>query len=164
MPAGRPSRFVSTYHVPWAKSLARRGLTVEEIAKEIGVAKSTFCKWVSENQELSDALNEGRSIADSKVEDSLYRRAIGFKITERKTIVSAEKDGSQKPARIEVLERDVPPDTTACIYWLKNRRPVEWRDQSNISITTSDDDEKIKKDIEAILMKAKKEREGNDEV
>lgn len=161
MSAGRPSKYVSTYHVPWTRSLARRGLTVEEIAKEIGVAKSTFCKWVNENQDLSDALNEGRSIADSKVEESLYRKALGFKVTERKTIVSANKDGEQKPARIEVLERDVPPDTTACIFWLKNRMPSIWRDQSNISLQTVDDN-KAREEINAIVAEYVKKQGDNE--
>lgn len=157
MQRGRPSKYVSEYHIPWARSLARRGLTVEEIAREIGVAKSTFTKWVSENEELSVALNEGRAIADSKVEDSLYKRALGFTVTEKKTIVSANPDGTQKPARLEVVEKDIPPDTTACIYWLKNRNPSLWRDQSSISIKTEDDD-KIRAEVSMYVAKYMKEK------
>ena len=146
--AGRPSGYISELHVPWAKSLARRGLTVKEIADEFGVAKSTLCKWVAENSELSDALNEGRSMADAKVENSLYRRAIGgFTVTEKKTIVHAGADGTQKPARVEIVEKEIPPDTTACLFWLKNRMPLDWRDQKNIAVQTAADNE-VKGEIE----------------
>lgn len=127
----RPSKY-NDFYVPWVRSLARCGLTVEEIAGEIGVAKSTLCKWVNENEELSDALKEGRSYADAKVEDSLYSRAMGTKVTEKKTIVSSS-DGAQKPVRIEVVEKEVPPDVTACIYWLKNRQPGKWRDRIEVN-------------------------------
>lgn len=147
---GRPSKYVRDFHVPWTRSLARRGLTVAEIAKEIGVSKSTYCKWVSENEELSDALNEGRSIADSKVEDSLYRKAVGFTVTERKTILTTDKEGGSKPARVEILEREVPPDTTACIFWLKNRMASVWREQNNISIK-AETDEKVRSEIAEVV-------------
>lgn len=160
MPAGRPSQYVKEYHVPWAKSLARRGLTVKQIANEIGVAKSTFCKWVAENQELSDALKEGRDIADSKVEDSLYRKAIGYTYTERKTIVSADGEGGQKPARVEMIEKEVPPDVTACIFWLQNRKPYDWRDQRNIVLKSSDDDD-VRKEIAAIVNDVAKRMEDH---
>ena len=136
MPAGRKSKY-NDFYVRWVRSLARRGLTVQEIADEIEVSKSTLCKWVSEHEELSDALKEGRSFADAKVEDSLYTRAVGTKVTEKKTIISAATaDGGQKPVRIEIVEREVAPDVTACIYWLKNRKPQEWRDR--VEILSSD--------------------------
>lgn len=148
MPAGRPSGYVAKYHVPWVRSLARTGLTVKEIAEEIGVAKSTLCKWVAENQELSDALNEGRSYADSKVEESLYRLALGGIRTEtRKTIVAADGDG-QKPLRVEVVESESTPNATACIFWLKNRKPTVWRDQQNIDMRVTDNS---RAEIEAFL-------------
>lgn len=32
-----------------------------------------------------------------------------------------------KPVKVPYVEH-VPPDTTACIFWLKNRKPEAWRD------------------------------------
>lgn len=141
MPAGRPSGYTPKFHIPWVRSLARRGLTVKEIADEIGVAKSTLCKWVSENPDLSDALNEGRDIADSVVEESLYRLACGHTVQTKKTIVSAGKDGDQKPARIEIVEQEVSPNATACIFWLKNRKRMHWTDRQEVQLEASNDSE-----------------------
>ena len=151
MPAGRPSKFVAEYHIPWARSLARRGLTVEEIAEEMGVAKSTFCKWVNGSHELSDALNEGRDSADSKVEASLYKRAIGYTVTEKKTIAGTDKNGAQQAVRVEITEKEVLPDTTACIFWLKNRQPKLWREQQNIVLNPSD--EQARKEVADLVDK-----------
>lgn len=132
----RKSKYNREYHLSWIRGLARRGLTVKEISEELGVAKSTICKWVSENEELSDALKEGRDYADTKVEESLYKRAVGYSYTEKKTIVGVgQKGGEQKPARIEITEKFLPPDTTACIFWLKNRNPQLWRERQDINLT-----------------------------
>lgn len=130
MKAGRPSGYNAKYHVPWVKSLAKRGLTVKEIASELGIAKSTLCKWVKEHEELSDALNCGRDIADSIVEDTLYKQAVGgYKIRETRTITEIDENGQPQPTHIETCEKEIGPNTTACIFWLKNRKPNEWRDK-----------------------------------
>lgn len=135
MPAGRPSGYNEKFHVPWVKSLAKRGLTVKEIAEELGIAKSTLCKWVNEHQELSDALNCGRDIADSIVEDTLYKQALGgYTVEEKRTVVTLTENGEQKPLRMERYEKEVPPNTTACIFWLKNRKPKVWRDRPLVDV------------------------------
>lgn len=153
---GRPSEYNAKYHIPWVKSLARRGLTVKEIAKEIGVAKSTLCKWVAENEDLSDALNDGRTIADSVIESSLYERATGKTVTIKRTVISSSGNmGEQKPVKVEIIEKEIPPDTTACIYWLKNRDPKHWRDKMDISLENDHDMEKMSKEIQKILRKSK---------
>ena len=158
MPAGRPSKFVAEYHIPWVRSLARRGLTVEEIAREVGVARSTMIKWVAENPELSVALNEGRGTADSKVEDSLYKKALGYTVTEKKTIAGTDKNGGQQTVRVEIIEREVPPDTTACIFWLKNRMSGIWREQNNIVLNSSDDE--ARKEVAEIIDRIVKKDEA----
>lgn len=156
MPAGRRSKYVAEFHIPWARSLARRGLTVEEIAKEMNVARSTFNKWVAENSALSDALNEGRDAADSKVEASLYKRALGYTVTEKKTIAGTDKDGAQKAVRVEIVEKEVQPDTTACIFWLKNRQPQLWREQQTVNLNTPD--EQAKKEVAELIDKIVRKR------
>lgn len=132
MSGGRKSKYNAQFHIPWVRGLAMRGLTVAEIAKELGVAKSTLCLWVKKDAKLSDALNEGREYTDVKVEQSLLSRAMGVTVTERKTILRASGEGAGTPDRIEVLEKSYPPDTVACIFWLKNRRPDIWRDKRDV--------------------------------
>lgn len=129
----RKSSYNPAHHIPWVRSLARQGLTLPQIAEEIGVARSTLCLWAKKDDALSDALNEGRSFADSKVVDGLYQRAMGMTVTDKKTILST-KDGKTQPARIEITEKQLPPDPTACIFWLKNRQPKKWRDKPDMEI------------------------------
>ena len=132
--AGRPTKYNPKYHLPWVRGLARRGLTVDEIAEEMGVHRDTIYEWAKVHEEFSDALNEGRSLADSFVEDSLFRRAIGGTYTEKRMGKRPDKKGDVKNFA-EVIEREMPPDTTACIFWLKNRRPDLWRDKPEVDET-----------------------------
>lgn len=150
----RPTKFDPKYHIPWAKSLMLRGCTIEELANHMGLAKSTVHKWMNENAEFSDAIKQGREYSDMQVELSLFKRATGVKITEKRTLVRTDENGKTVPARIEVLEKDVPADTTACIFWLKNRNPELWRDRTNVAIETTDDE--VRDEIEEIVSRHKK--------
>ena len=151
----RGSTYNPDLHPNWVWSLAIQGKTIAEIAKEIGVARSTLNKWISENKELEEAVNEGRDIADAKVERSLYQRAIGYTFKEKKVVQTVDKDGKQKPARVEVTEKVVPPDVTAQIFWLKNRKPAKYRDKQDITV----EDTNIQFNIVPASMKKAEEEE-----
>lgn len=132
----RPSKYNPKYHIPWAKSLAMEGKTENEIAVSMEVAPSTFKKWKKEHADFEAAVNKAKEVADAEVELSLYKRATGYSYKEKKTVVTMDKDGNQKPARIEVTDKDVIPDVTACIFWLKNRRRDKWRDNWDIDVNS----------------------------
>ena len=118
----RPTKYNPKYHDPWIKGLARRGCTMEQIAAELSVAPST-----------KKAVDHGKLLADVQVEDSLFRRATGYKFTKRKTV----KEG-EKIIKTETTEEEVPPDTTACIFWLKNRDPERWRDKQELALSDNE--------------------------
>ena len=158
MAMGRPSKYNPKYHVPWAKSLAMEGKTDEEIADRLGIARSTLSKWKSENKEFAEALEIGKESADAEVELSLYKWAIGYRYKEKKVIVQMDKDGNQMPARIETVEKEIVPDVTAQIFWLKNRKPDKYRDKQDIAIEKD-------KDIKIIVAPAStmEKDEGNED-
>lgn len=113
---------------------ARSGLTDSQIAKDkIGISLSTFCEWKARFPELADALKKGKAPVDTKVENALFKRAIGYVAQEIKEI--RNKDGEVEQTVIKTYE--VPPDTTAQIFWLKNRRPDLWRDKHEVTDTTA---------------------------
>lgn len=140
----RPTMYIKGVHDKWAESLAIDGLIDVEIAKRMGIAKSTLNKWKREHPEFMDSLKATKEIADSKVKESLYRRAIGYTCKEKKVIVELDNNGNQKPARIETTEKEVLPDTTAQIFWLKNRDPEKWRDRQTHDVTISPFEELMK--------------------
>lgn len=129
---GRPTKYNPKYHVPWVRALMREGLTVDEVAEEIGVHRDTIYEWSNKHEEFSDAINEGRSQADSMVSDSLFRKALGGTYTETRMIGTPTGNGGVAPSKVEKVTREVAPDTAAAIFWLKNRQPDKWRDKREV--------------------------------
>ena len=100
----------------WAKD----GLTLEEVAHNMGIHRKTLYKWQRTYDPIGHALKRGREVADRQVENALFARAIGRTVIEVKVING--KDGE----RTEKTAKHIPADVTACIYWLKNRKPEQW--------------------------------------
>lgn len=111
---------------------ARDGLTDEQIAKNIGISRSTLGAWKNRFSSISDTLKKGKEIVDIQVENALYKRAVGYTTTEKRTEISL------KDSKTVTITKEVPPDVTAAIFWLKNRKPEAWRDKSEIHATSED--------------------------
>lgn len=107
----------------------RNGLSDKQIAKNMGVAYSTFNVWKNKYQALSEALKNSKEIVDLEIENKLKKRAEGFYYEEEKTYIE-EVDGKIKK-RKEIIKRYALPDTTAQIFWLKNREPNRWRNEKS---------------------------------
>lgn len=131
------------------KGWARDGLTDEQIATlKLHVSERTFTDWKSRFPAISSALKEGKRPVDTEVEDALKNKATGYYVTVKKPIkVKTKKQlkdkGLIEEEHIEYVDEQVyiPPDTTAQIFWLKNRRPDKWRDKPDVY---SIDDEPVK--------------------
>ena len=107
------------------ESWARMGLTNEQIAKNIGVNADTFYTCVKKYHEISESIKKGKAPIDFEVENALFKRAIGYEYEEVETIIE-EIDGKQRK-RIKKIKKVALPETSAMIFWLKNRKPKEWR-------------------------------------
>ncbi len=105
------------------ESWARDGLTNEQIANNIGVKRQTFQAWLKKYDVISDTLKKGKRPIDFEVENALLKNALGFKYTEEE--IYKDDDGN---TRVKKVNRYQKPDTTAQIFWLKNRKPKLWRD------------------------------------
>ena len=120
--AGKPSTYQPAF-AEHALKLARLGATNVEIADFLGINVRTVTQWSVQHPDFGAALKEGKAAADDRVERSLYARAMGFEHDEVDIrVVNGEI--VQTPIR-----KVYPPDTTAAIFWLKNRRPQDWRDK-----------------------------------
>lgn len=106
---------------------ARDGLSMDQIASNVGVARSTFFNWKSENQILSDALMINRQIADRQVENALFKIAKGFHYTEDKIAPSG--------AKITDVKSYQAPNVGAIKLWLSNRKPDTWREKQSIELS-----------------------------
>lgn len=120
---GRPSSFKPEY-VPQAAKLAQLGATDQEMADFFEIEVRTFYRWKHDHDEFCQALKSGKDVADERVERSLYQKAIGYEQEEVKIFMPS---GATAPVYAPYRAK-IPPDTTAAIFWLKNRRRDAWRD------------------------------------
>ena len=120
MASGRPTSYDKKY-VNIAQKMCELGATDADIIEALGVARSTFYKWRNEHPEFSDALKVGKAPADERVEMSLYKKAVGY------TQENVKIFQFQGQKVVVPFTEIVAPDTTAAIFWLKNRRPDKWR-------------------------------------
>jgi hypothetical protein len=118
----------------------RDGLIDEQIAHNLGISIDTFYKYKKEHTEFSESLKRGKEIVDIEVENALLKKTKGYNVQLVKTFKTKHikyDENGKKISEDEILETGVdevhvPADTTAQIFWLKNRKPAEWRDKSDI--------------------------------
>jgi len=110
---------------------ARDGLTDEQISHNIGINPSTLYEWQKKYPKIAEALKKGKEVIDRQVENALLKRALGYEYEEVKQIIEKDEKGKDRK-RIEKTVKHIPPDTTAQIFWLKNRKPDVWRDRYDV--------------------------------
>jgi hypothetical protein len=122
MPAGRPTDYDPEY-CEQGKKLCRLGLTDKQLADVWDVSEKTLNTWKEEHPEFLQSLKKGKAISDSEVAQSLYHRARGYYHSD---VHIMQFEG--KPIIVDIVKH-YPPDTLACIFWLKNRQREIWTDK-----------------------------------
>ena len=134
MAKGKYEKWLEPESLVLLEAWARDGLTDEQIANNMGVRRETLYDWKKKHPNISNALKKGKEVVDIQVENALLKRALGYEYTEEKVEIS-EKDGK----KVVQTVKHVAPDTTAQIFWLKNRRPEKWRDKPETPDTKQDE-------------------------
>lgn len=123
---------------------ARQGLTDEQIANNLGIGKTAFYKYKKEYADFANSLKRGKEVIDFEVENALLKRALGYEYTEvtkERKVMKDEKGDiltdihgfpCYEMVVTKTVKKEVIPDTTAQIFWLKNRKPQEWRDKQEV--------------------------------
>lgn len=162
-PGGRPTLYKEEYSEQVEK-LCRLGATDKEIADFFEVCEDTVNEWKKVHPKFSASIKRGKLLADANVADRLYQRAIGFehdseeikllpfgrpKAQEHKNEEDGEGEEKEPAESVDQLgehpniirvpvKKIYPPDTTAAIFWLKNRQPKKWRDKVEQGFTNGE--------------------------
>lgn len=128
---------------------ARKGLSDQQIAKNIGISRSTLNEWRKKYPDISDTLKKGKEVADAEVENALYLKCIGHKMQLKKTFKVKKieyNDAGKKIKEEENLETGedevyIPPDTKAIIFWLTNRMREDWKERQNTQMEQEETEE-----------------------
>lgn len=142
----RPTDYKSSFNKQ-AEKLCRLGATDKELAEFFEIVESTINEWKIKYPKFSESIKKGKVLADIKVADSLYKRANGYKYNE----VTFEKVGDKDTLledgdetikvdsfKKKIVTKEIAPDVTAQIFWLKNRQKKKWRDKIETGITDVD--------------------------
>ena len=138
---------------------ARDGLFDDQIAKNMGVSEATLYNYKRKHPEIANAFKKGKEVVDIEVENALFKKALGYnavvmKAFKLKDIIYENGKKVSETERIEYAEEEVhiPADTTAQIFWLKNRKRLQWRDK----VEYSSDSGEISK-LDELLKEIKKD-------
>lgn len=131
MAAGRPSSFRPEY-CEQANKLCKLGAIDAEMAEFFGVSEVTLNAWKRAHPEFLNALKAGKLLADAEVGQKLYERALGYSHPE------VHVSNFQGLITLTDLTKHYPPDSTAAIFWLKNRQPGKWRDLKAVELANAD--------------------------
>ena len=137
MAKGKYQEWLTPDGITRLEAWARDGLTDEQLAAKIGITAATLYDWKNKYPEISEALKRGKEVVDIEVENALLKRALGYEYTEERIEVS--KENGKKSVKTTQTVKHVPPDVTAQIFWLKNRRPDRWRDKQQLEHSGSVD-------------------------
>jgi hypothetical protein len=115
-----------------AQEMSANGATDQEMADYFGVDVRSLYRWKNTQPSFRQAIKAGKEVSDDRVERSLYERALGY---ERDEVDIRVVNGEIVKTPIRKF---YPPDTTAAIFWMKNRRPAEWRETKAVELTGKD--------------------------
>lgn len=115
---------------------ARDGLSNEQIAHNMGITFQTLYRWQDKYSELREALKKGKEVVDREVENALLKRALGYEYDEVTQEPVTDKDTGITEMRVtKRVTKQIAPDVTAQIFWLKNRKPDDFRDKRDVELS-----------------------------
>ena len=127
---GRPTKYTGI-DLAKVEKLAGYGLIEEEIANFLGISPASLSNYKVKYPEFLETLKRGKLKADSKVVESLYKRATGY----------LEDDifwsSYQGAVTATPYKKVIIPDVVAQIFWLKNRRSSQWRNSPEMTLDES---------------------------
>jgi hypothetical protein len=129
---GRPSLYRRDY-CDLARNYCLLGATNADLAGFFDVTTRTIDNWIAVHSEFATAVRDARAVADAKVARCLYERAVGYEHTVERTVWHL---GKERPVSEKV---HLPPDTRACIFWLRNRQPRYWNGRGEMQPDGMDD-------------------------
>jgi hypothetical protein len=106
------------------KLLLQAGWTDKEVGEFFGIARETLVTWRREDPEIKKMMDEWRVPSNEKIERTMYEKANGYTVRE----VQQRTDSKGNVSTVETI-KELPPDTTAMIFWLKNRSASKWREK-----------------------------------
>ena len=122
--AGRNTKYEPEISPKLAESYAMEGLNDREIAKKLGIGKTTFYQWASEHSEFRDALKRGKEPVNADIKAAMLKTAFGYFVNEEEHTTTINPQTREILSyRKNVKKRYIPPNATMQLFLAKNRMP-----------------------------------------
>lgn len=119
-----------------------RDFTLGDVAKKMGISHRVLIEWRKKYPQINEAIKEGKEVVDYKVENALLKVALGYTTVETKVIIGPPDKNGNRKERIEKVHKELPPNPTAIMCWLNNRKPENWK-RNRDQFRTDDKDSNI---------------------
>lgn len=130
MKRGRKEKYKDSF-VERARNCMKEGYTLQQLAKHLKIEYTTLFHYRRKYPEFDEAIEQGREMADEKIEQAVYNRALGMEITEEEIEMDEEGNVLKRTIKKKMLA----PDGATARWWLHNRKPEVWRDKKEIEVT-----------------------------
>jgi len=137
--AGRKSKYDPETFPKLAEEFARQGMIDLDIIKALGISHTMFYTYQNRHPEFKEALKRGKAPVNIEVENALLKAARGYIAEEVQEDIRVDKDGNEVIYNKVKKKKEVPSNITACIFWLKNRKPEVWRDKVEADVNVKGD-------------------------
>lgn len=139
--AGRPKEDTYKKYVEGKEEqiieICTKGADNKSLAEFLGCGLTTVCNLKRDYPQFKELVSKGNKVADEAVVSALFKRAIGYDAEDTITEVKVSQDGSAQTTYVKKCKKHIPGDTTAMIFWLKNRMPDKWRDKQEMNLDTT---------------------------
>lgn len=138
MAKGKYQRWLKTENLAQITNWAANGCTDEEIARNMGISRTTFYDWMPKFPDISNAVKEGREMSVVAIENAFFKRALGgVMVTEEvEEFKGTFKEG--KPydgtGTKRTVRKFLPGDVTAQIFYLKNRAGYKTEPDASVEV------------------------------
>lgn len=151
MAKGRYQEWLEPEKLILIEGWARDGLTDKQIAHNIGISEQTLNVWKKKYPSFSESLKKGKEVVDRQVENALLKRALGYSYKEvTKQLCENAETGQVEMKVTKIVTKEVVPDTTAQIFWLKNRKQEDWRDKRVVDDSSNTKTDKLIQNMQTI--------------
>lgn len=114
----------------------RDGDSQKLACKKVGIGDSTFHDWIKAKPEFSErikkAKEEFQATIVGKLEATLWKRAMGYEITETDTEYIPDAQGNPQIKSQRTKVKHIQPDTGALIFALTNVAPDKWVNKQKV--------------------------------
>lgn len=131
MAKGKYQQWLEPDNLTLLKGFARNGYTDEDIAQKMGISAVTLYEWKKRFPQIAKALKKGKDVIDDEIEETLIKSAMGYSFDEVTKEPRQNETGEVELVVTKIVRKHQPPNVTALIFWLKNRRRDSWRDKIN---------------------------------